>query len=147
MVKAEKLDAPKELNFIKNGKLNMVVVRQPNKEVVKIDTSTQQFLTNPLILRADQMDQILFQPTAVFKVTLDFRKVLPCVEGTAVRESTDWVLCSCMGQMASFNKVDEVLVLSQCVVTVQSNVDPLVMPFQCVLKFEEDEWVVVRVSR
>ena len=147
MVKSEKLDAPKELNFIKTGKLNMIVVRQPNKEVTKIDTSTQQFLSNPQVVRADQMDQILFVQNAVFKVTLDFRKVLPCVEGTAVRESTDWVLCSCMGQMASYNKVDEVLVLSQCVVTVQSNVDPLVMPFSCVLKFEDDEWEVIRVSR
>jgi hypothetical protein len=52
-----------------------------------------------------------------------------------------------MGNMAHFNKVEERLVLQQCVVSIQSNVDPLVAPFHLVLFFDEDEWVVEKIYR
>jgi len=125
----------------------MIVLRQANKEVVRIDCSSPAFLQNPTLVRSTTMDQILFQPNCVFKVTLDFKKSLPCVEGTAVRESTDWVLCSCLGQTTHYNKTDETLTMAQCVVTVQSNVDELTTPFSLTLRFDEEEWVVERVFR
>lgn len=140
------LETSKDLNFIKYGKLNMLCIRN-GKDVEKVAADTPAFLNDERVVKGLGMDLVTFQPNVVFKVTLDFKKPLPCVEGTAVREGTDWVLCSCMGSMAHFNKVEERLVLQQCVVSIQSNVDPLVAPFHLVLFFDDDEWQVERVYR
>jgi hypothetical protein len=145
MVKGDKCETSEDLKFIKGGKLNMIILVQ-NKECTKIDTSSAAFLTNPNLLRSSTMDQLMFQPHCVFKITVDFKRVLPCTE-TAVRESTDWVLCSCPGSMAYFNKTEERLVLQQCVVSIQSTVEEMARPFVAVLKLDDDEWVLERAIR
>lgn len=144
MVK-EKVETSEDLKFVKSGRLNMIILLQ-NKEVSKIDVGSDAFLTNATIVRSTTMDQIMFQQNCVFKLTVDFKKVLPCVE-TAVRESTDWVLCSCPGPMAYYNRVEERLVLQQCVVSIQSTVEEMSRPFIAVLKLEDDEWVLERALR
>lgn len=141
-----KLETSEELKFFKSGKLNMVLVVQKDKELTKIDTSSDAFLSNSSIIRSNSMDQIMFQPNCIFKVTIDFKKVFPCTE-TAVRESTDWVLCSCPGAMAYYNKTEERLVLQQCVVSIQSTIEELSKPFIAVLKFDDDEWILERALR
>lgn len=145
MVKGEKLETSDDLKFFKGGKLNMVILVQ-NKDVTKLDTSSHAFLSNPSIVRTSTMDQVMFQPNCIFKLTVDFKRVLACVE-TAVREGTDWVLCSCPGPMAYYNKTEERLVLQQCVVSTQSTVDELSKPFIAVLRLDDDEWVLERALR
>lgn len=142
------LDTTEEFNFIKWGQLNMICLRN-GKEVEKVETNSEAFLSDPRVVRqqGQLMENITFQPNVVFKVTLDFDCEIVCVEGGAVRESTDWVLCSCMGNMAHFNRVEERLMLQQCVVCIPSNIDPLVTPFHLVLRFEEEQWVVERMYR
>jgi hypothetical protein len=144
MVK-EKIQTSEDLKFIKSGRMNMVVLVK-DKEVTKIDVSSDAFLAHPLVLRSSTMDQIMFQPNVVFKLTIDFKRTLPCIE-TAVRESTDWVLCSCSGGMAYYNKTEERLVLQQCVVSIQSTVEEMSKPFVAVLKLDDDEWILERAIR
>lgn len=141
------VDTPKELKFIKSGMLNMVCIRN-GKDVDKVACDTDQIINDIRITRPGgvMLDVVTFQPNCVFKVTLDFKHALPCIESSA-RESTDWVLCACMGGTAHYNRVEERLVLQQCVVSLQSNVDPLVTPFNLVLKFDEDCWEVERIYR
>lgn len=144
--KAEKVETSADLKFIKSGRLNMVILTQ-NKECTKIDVSSDAFLSNSLLIRANTMDQILFQPHCVFKLTLDLKQIMPCVAETAVRESTDWILCSCSGQMAHYQKLENRLVLQQCVVSLQSTIEELSRPFVAVLKLDDDEWVLERALR
>lgn len=141
------IDAPKELNFVKCGKLNLIALRN-GKDVEKVATDSVEFLPNPRVVRSGgvMLDVVTFQPHCVFKVTLGFKRPLPCTE-TSARESTDWVLVSCLGTMAHYNRVEERLVLQQCVVSLQSNVEPLRGPLQMVLAFDEDEWVVEKIFR
>jgi hypothetical protein len=133
------------LQFIKGGKLNMLCLRV-NKEVVKIDASTPAFLTNEAIIHGQGMDRIDFVPHVHFKVTLEFFEAYETVPGS-MREAADWVLCSCPGNMASFNKTTQRLELRQCVVCMATSVAPLSTPFRMTLGFDEDEWVVLSCER
>jgi hypothetical protein len=142
----DRCETTPDLSFVKGGRLNMIILQQ-NKECTKLDASSGAFLASPVIVKSSTMDQVTFHANCVFKLTVDFKKTLPCVAETAVRESTDWVLCSCPGPMAYYNKVEDRLVLQQCVVTVQSNVDQMQRPFGAVLKLDDDEWVIEKVYR
>jgi hypothetical protein len=144
MVK-DKIQTSEDLKFVKSGRMNMIVLVK-DKDVTKIDVSSDAFLQNPLVTRSSTMDQVMFQPNVVFKLTVDFKKTFACVE-TAVRESTDWVLCSCSGGMAYYNKTEERLVLQQCVVSIQSTIEEMSKPFVAVLKLDDDEWVLERAIR
>lgn len=137
----------KEFKFVKAGKLNMVIIRN-GKNVEPVPINVAAFLANEVIIKTNTMDVITFQPNVVFKFTLDFKSPLPCIEGTnAVRESTDWILCSSMGTTAHFNKVDETLILQQCVVSIQTNVAQFAAPFNAALRLNDEEWEVVKVWR
>lgn len=142
----EKVVVPPQLKFITGGRLNMVVLRA-NKEVSKIDASTTDFLQNRSIVKHDTMDRVTFLPCAVFKVTLDFKREQLCILETSNRETTDWVLMSCMGGNAAYDKTTQRLLLQQCAVCLQTNIPDLVMPVGLVLKFKEDEWIVEQVCR
>jgi len=135
----------KDLQFIKGGKLNMICVRA-NKEVTKLDADSPAFLTNDAVIKGQSIDLITFAPHVVFKVTLDFYEPLDTVPGST-REMTDWVLCSCPGTMARFQKTEQRLELQQCVVCTPTNVEPLLTPCRVVLAFDDDEWVVERCVR
>jgi hypothetical protein len=132
-----------EFSFVKGGKLNMVVARS-GKSVERVPTDA--ILSSEATVRSNGMDVVTFLPNVVFKFTLDFRKGLPCV-GSAVREMTDWVLCSAMGGSAHYNKVEERLLLHHCMVCIQSNVEGLLSPFHVSLKLIGEEWKVEQVWR
>lgn len=142
----EKIIVPPQLKFITSGRLNMVVLRA-NKEVTRIDASTTDFLHNRSIVKQDTMDRVSFLPCAVFKVTLEFKREQLCILETSNRETTDWVLMSCMGNNAFYDKTTQRLLLQQCAVCLQTNIPDLVMPVGLVLKFNDDEWIVEQVCR
>lgn len=143
--KTTSLETTPELSFVKSGRLNMIVHKPKERDPVKIETDSSAFLEDARIVRNTNMDQVTFKD-CVFKVTLDFLEPMMCLEETAVRESTDWVLCSCAAANSFYSKVEERLVLQQCTVSLLSNVAPLVNPFILVLMLEDgDEWVVERV--
>eukprot|EP00759_Apiculatamorpha_spiralis_P033949 PhF_6_TR35054/c0_g1_i1/m.51077 len=136
----------KQFDFVKSGYLNMVVLRN-QRDCERIPTES--FLNNDAILRASTLDSITFRDNTVFKFTLEFRKPIPCVEETAVRENTDWVLASCPGHLAQYNKVEERLVLQNCSVSISSTIEPLLEPF-CVsmrLDPEKGEWLLDLIWR
>eukprot|EP00744_Colponema_vietnamica_P005124 GILI01007536.1.p1 GENE.GILI01007536.1~~GILI01007536.1.p1 ORF type:complete len:158 (-),score=13.84 GILI01007536.1:54-491(-) len=142
----EKVVVPPQLKYITGGRLNMVVLRA-NKEVSRIDTSSNLFLGDRSIVKHDTMDRVSFLPCAVFKVTLDFKKEQLCLLETSNRETTDWVLMSCMGNNAFYDKTTQRLLLQQCAVCLQTNVPDLIMPVGLVLRFDDDEWIVEQVCR
>lgn len=145
--KKTSLETTPELAFAKSGRLNVIVHKPKEGAGVAVETNSAAFLEDKRIIKSANMDQITFKD-CVFKVTLDFLEPMECIEETAVRESTDWVLCSCAGVNSFYSKVEERLVLQQCTVSTQSNVQPLVDPFILVLKLEDgDDWVVERVLR
>ena len=147
MGKEDRIQAPKELKFLRHGRLNLLVLRQ-GKSVEKIDVDTPAFLSDERVVKASGMDTITFQPNCVFKVTLDFKEPLLCVSDDAVREATDWVLMSCMGGTASFNRTEERLVLQYCSACVGSTVAELQQPVNMTLRFTEDnEWIVEKCYR
>lgn len=133
------------LEFVKSGRLNIVCLRN-GKEVERLPSDGAQFLNDERVVRSSSMDVITFQPNVIFKLTLDFRKLKPCVFGS-VRENTDWVLMSTTGATAVFNRVDERLILQQCKVDVRSTVKELEAPVHVSLAFNDDEWVADRVFR
>jgi hypothetical protein len=140
-----KIETPKPLKFIKGGRLNMLVIRH-GKEVEKVDADSAQFLANEATVRSSGMDVITFQQNVVFKVTLDFGEARSSVAETAVRETTDWILMSCMGNMAVFNRTEERLVLQQCVAAIGTTVPELEKPIGIVLRFNDDEWLVDKIT-
>lgn len=140
------LETVPELNFVSKGILNMILVKSGD-EWERIPVDSEEFLEDRRIVKTSNMDQVLFQKMCTFKVTLEFIDSLMCIPETAVRESTDWVLCSCTGGNAFYSKVEQRLVLQQCTVALQSNVRPLEDPFILVLLRDEDEWLVERVLR
>lgn len=145
--KKTSLETTPELAFVKSGRLNMIVFKPKEGPGVVVETNSADFLEDRRIVKTSNMDQIVFKD-CVFKVTLDFLEPMECVEETAVRESTDWVLCSCAAAHSFYSKLEKRLVLQQCTVSTQSNVAPLVEPFILVLMLEDDdEWVVERVVR
>eukprot|EP00758_Cryptobia_borreli_P015041 Tbor_TRINITY_DN5983_c1_g3::TRINITY_DN5983_c1_g3_i1::g.18651::m.18651 len=144
--KKRDIDTPHELRFITGGILNMIALRN-NKQVTQVNAYTETILTDPTIVRHTSMDNITFLPNAVFKVTLDFSKLKVCMAETAVREATDWVLCSCLGSDVYYDKTSLLLVLQQCMVCIQSNVKQLEMPFGLEMRYEDEMWEVVRVFR
>ena len=139
-----KVKTPPEFDFVVSGRLHMICVRN-GKEVEKVDADSAAFLTNPNVVKSTTMDAVSFLPNVIFKVTLDFKEPLPCIEGSSAREQTNWVLCSGAGMWASYNRTDEKLLLQQCTVTTFSNVSELQNPFHLLLKLKEDEWLVEKM--
>lgn len=136
-----------DLSFIKGGRLNIVAVRKNNnKETEQVNFEPGFLLTNEATVRSSTMDAVLFNPNVVFKVTLDFKRALPCLPGSS-REAADWVLLTAMGSTALFNKTEERLLLQMCEVRTLTNVKNMQHPVQIVLAWDEDEWVVERVFR
>ena len=150
MGKEDRIQTTKDLKFVRHGRLNLLSLRL-GKSVEKVDVDTPAFLADERVVKATGMDTITFQPNCVFKVTLDFKEPMLCVmdeHSTAVREATDWVLVSCMGNTASFNRTEERLILQFCTACIGSNVAPLLQPVHLALKFTEDnEWIVEKVYR
>lgn len=144
---ATTLETTPDLAFVSKGVLNMILMKGDGDELMSIETSTQAFLDDRRLVKSSNMDQILFQKQCTFKVTLEFMEAMMCIPETAVRESTDWVLCSCSGANTYYSKVEERLVLQQCQVVLQSNIEELEDPFILVLLHDEDQWVVERVLR
>ncbi|ORC84492.1 uncharacterized protein TM35_000441480 [Trypanosoma theileri] len=136
-----------DLAFIKKGHLNMLIYTSKEMGAVRVPVDSLDFLEDTRLVRNKSMDQINFSNDCVFKVTLEFIESMPCMEETAVRESTDWVLCSCKGSTAFYSPVEKRLVLQQCFVCVQSNIPELEAPFILVLYLEENEWLVERALR
>ncbi|CCW69640.1 unnamed protein product [Phytomonas sp. Hart1] len=140
------LETTPDLDFIKGGRLNMVIHRE-KEDFTPISTEPDCFFNDKRIIRAENMDNVTFKD-CVFKVTLDFMMPIECMEETAVRETTDWVLCSCSATDAFYSKTEARLVLQQCRVSLKSNVQKLTTPFIMILCFKEkDVWVVERVLR
>lgn len=123
----------------------MVGIRKNNgKETEQVSFEPSFLLTNEATVRASGMDAVIFHPNVVFKVTLEFRKSLPCLPGST-RETTDWVLLTSMD--ALFNKTEECLLLQRCEVRTLTNVEKMQHPVQIALRWDEDEWIVERVFR
>ncbi|RNF04114.1 hypothetical protein TraAM80_05349 [Trypanosoma rangeli] len=144
---AAALETTPDLAFIKKGYLNMLIHTSKEGERTTVPVDSLAFLEDPRVVRSRSMDQVNFHRECVFKATLEFVEPVMCLEETAVRESTDWVLCSCGGHAAFYSPVEQRLVLQQCVVCLQSNVPELVDPFVLVLYLEGGHWLVERVLR
>ncbi len=130
-------------NYIARGKLNLICEVQ-NREVKPVgDVSTQDFLTNTSIVRQTTLDVITFQPHAQFKVTLDLKEAKEC-QWPSTREMTDWILFSCNGNAAFYDRNEEKLVLQQCLAKTSCNQE-MSVPLTIILKFDEDEWIAERV--
>lgn len=140
------LETTPDLSFVSKGILNMIVVKTAD-ELIQIPVNSDEFLDDRRIVKTSNMDQVVFQKNCNFKVTLEFMESMMCIPDSAVRESTDWVLCSCSGANAFYSKIEQRLVLQQCNVTLQSNIEQLEDPFILVLLREDDEWLVERVLR
>ncbi|KEG06157.1 hypothetical protein DQ04_15591010 [Trypanosoma grayi] len=136
-----------DLAFVKKGMLNMLLYTNKEGECVRVPVDTLAFLEDRRFVKSRSMDQVTFTGDCVFKATLEFLEPMACIEETAVRESTDWVLCSCKGSAALYSTVEKRLVLQQCVVCLQSNIPELVDPFILVLELQEGEWLVERALR
>ncbi|CCD14992.1 hypothetical protein, unlikely [Trypanosoma congolense IL3000] len=140
------LQTDPEFSFIKKGHLNVIIhTKDGEQKMVPADSAA--FIDNPQLTRSRTMDQVNFNNECIFKVTLDFAEPIPCIEETAVREMTDWVLCSCKGNNAFYSPVEKRLVLQNCTVCLQSNVRQLLDPFVVVLCLDEETWVVERVLK
>ena len=132
--------------FVKNGRLNVVAIRS-GKAVESVACDSPAFLQMDAVCRSATMDMITFHPNVVFKVTLDFKERVPCVASSGGREATDWTLVSCMGQTASYNRIEERLTLQYCTVSIESKVEAFMHPVNLVLKFDEDHWAVEKIYR
>ncbi|PWV12683.1 hypothetical protein C3747_49g176 [Trypanosoma cruzi] len=141
------LETTPDLNFVKSGHLNMLIYTNKEGEQVKVPVNSLEFLEDRRVVRSRSMDQVNFNNDCVFKVTLEFIEPMACLEETAVRELTDWVLCSCRGHASFYSPVEKRLVLQQCFVCLQSNIPELLDPFILVLYLEKDQWLVERVLR
>ncbi|AAZ13484.1 uncharacterized protein TEOVI_000317700 [Trypanosoma equiperdum] len=143
---AQGLETSPELSFIKQGHLNLLIhTKDGEQRLVPVDSLA--FIDDPQLVRSRTMDQVNFNSECIFKVTLDFSEPIPCIEETAVREMTDWVLCSCKGNNAFYSPVEKRLILQSCTVCLQSNVRALVDPFVVMLLYNEEGWVVDRVLK
>eukprot|EP00796_Vickermania_ingenoplastis_P009711 gene9711-6807_t len=129
-----------DLAFVAKGILNMILM-QGGDELVRIPSDSEEFLEDRRIVKSSTMDQVVFQKNCTFKVTLEFLESMMCIPETAVRESTDWVLCSCNGANTFYSKIEQRLVLQQCSVTLESNIEELEDPFILVLLRDDDEWI------
>lgn len=143
---AHTLETTSDLAFVSKGTLNMILVKNGD-DLLQLPVNSNEFLEDRRIVKTSNMDQVVFQKTCTFKVTLEFFESMMCIPETAVRESTDWVLCSCSGANAFYSKIEQRLVLQQCTVTLLSNIEQLEDPFILVLLKEDDEWLVERVLR
>ena len=165
-----KLKVPKELKFIKHGRLNLLALKE-GKNCERVDTDTHAFLSDPRIIKTSSMESVTFQPNCVFKVTLDFREPMVCsfdhqggrggggggvaagfgadFMSAAVRESTDWMLMSCIGNQVAYNKMEQRLVLFNATPCVGSVIRELMIhPVNIQLKFTEDgDWIADEVWR
>lgn len=144
--KATTLETTPDLAFVKSGLLNMIVYKD-KEDPVAVQADSSAFLEDARLVKTSNMDHVIFNNKCTFKVTLDFLEPMECIPEIAVRESTDWILCTCSGQDAFFSKVEQRLVLQRCAVALQSNIQELVVPFVLVLFLDDDEWVVERVLR
>lgn len=141
------LETTPDLAFVKSGKLNTIIYKPKEGDPIAIAADSEQFLEDKRLIKTSNMDQVIFNKETVFKMTLDFLDPLECVAETAVRETTDWMLCSCVGTNAFYSKVEKRLVLQKCSTCLQSSVRELEMPFIIVLLLDDDEWLVERVLR
>jgi len=144
--RVSELETLPEFSFVSGGVLNTILLKSKD-ELERIAVDSPAFLEDRRIVRSANMDQITFAKECVFKVTLDFVEPIECIPETAARETTDWMLCSCIGTNARYAKVDQRLVLDRCTTSLQSNIRPLEVPFMLILYFEDDEWLVERVLR
>jgi len=133
-------------DFVKSGVINICVSRN-GREVERVPL--EQLLTDERIIRSSSIDSLTFRENAVFKFTLEFKKSLPCLEETAVREQTDWILASCPGQAAQYNKIEERLILQACHATVSSTVAGLEDQFCTSFRMDpqKGEWVLDLIWR
>ncbi|KAG5497728.1 hypothetical protein JKF63_03994 [Porcisia hertigi] len=143
---ASGLETIPELRFVQGGLLNMILFNGAN-EIQKIAVDSPAFLEDKRVVRSTNMDQVTFSKNIIFKVTLDFAEAMPCIPDIAVRETTDWMLLSCAGTHAYYSTVDQRLVLQQCKASLQSNIPELEFPVSLTLRFDDDEWLVERVTR
>ncbi|CAD2213494.1 hypothetical protein AGDE_01271 [Angomonas deanei] len=144
--KKTNLETTPDLAFVKSGDLNVIIFKT-KEEQIPISVTSEEFLEDKRIIKSSNMDQVTFNKDTIFKATLDFIEPVNCVVETAVRESTDWMLCSCVGTNAFYSKVEKRLVLQQCTMSLQSTVRELEAPFIIVLYFDDDQWIVERVLR
>eukprot|EP00760_Papus_ankaliazontas_P028701 PhM_4_TR3868/c0_g1_i1/m.52614 len=135
-----------DFSFVKAGTLNMVLLRN-GRECEKIPIES--FLMSDQSVRTSSIDGITFREHVVFKFTLEFKPNQPCLEETAVRENTDWVLASCPGTYAQFNKVEERLIFQACRVCILSTVAGLEDQFCCSFRLDgvKGEWVLDMIWR
>lgn len=140
------VNVPDDLAFVKNGRLNVIAVRN-GKSVEAVACDSTLFLGNALVVRTQSMDMVTFHPNVVFKVTLDFSETLQCAPNSFGRETSDWILLSCSGQNASYNANEERLTLLYCMACIESKVEAFLRPVNLVLKFDEDCWIVEKVYR
>lgn len=143
---ATTLETTPDLSFVKSGLMNMIVHRDQEGGCVRIAADSDAFLEDKRIVKSSTMDQVTFKDCS-FKVTLDFLEPIECTYETAVRETTDWMLCSCQAANAFYSKVEKRLVLRNCITSLQSTIMDLEDPFILVLLRDDDEWLVERVLR
>ena len=137
-------ETSEDLKFVKGGRLSVVCLRL-GKEVEKVE-SDPSFLGNEAVIKSSSMDAVTFQSNVIFKVSLDFRKSLPCLPDS-VREATDWALVSTTGATCVFNRTEERLMLQQCTVSTRSNVKQMEQPVNLILTWDDDDWVVEKCYR
>lgn len=136
-------DNKRTFPYIWRGKLNMVCYRERNRESTPIEANTEEFLTHDRIVRGQSLDRIEFQPNVAFKVTLDFKEAKETLPGST-RETTDWMLLSCNGDRAFYDRNMKKLVLQHCTPSVSVTAD-MVYPLTIIMSFDEDEWIAERV--
>ncbi len=143
----------KTFPYIQRGKLNMVCLRDNRESVLADNATSEEFLQNPKVVRSAGLDRIDFHPNVSFKVTLDFKtakdtlNAVECAERNlpyTVREVTDWMLLTCLGHNAFYDRNLKKLVLMHCVANVSVTHDML-HPITIILGFDEDEWIAERV--
>ncbi|GET91293.1 hypothetical protein, conserved [Leishmania tarentolae] len=144
--RANDVETAPELRFVRGGVLNTIIFKgAEGMQQIAVDSAA--FLEDKRVVRSTNMDQVVFSPNVIFKVTLDFAEAMPCMAEIAVRETTDWMLLSCPGNHAHYSTVDQRLVLQQCKAALQSNIPELEFPIYLILRLDDDQWVVERAMR
>ncbi len=145
-------DNKRTFPYIWRGKLNMACLRE-NRESTGVEVSNEEWLNNSKLVRGQSLDRVEFSPQVAFKVTLDFKEVketlnmVECEERGMpfnTRETTDWILLTCIGDRAFYDRNMKKLVLLHCVAS-SSVTHDFMYPCTVILSFEEDEWTAERV--
>lgn len=90
--KSSALETTPDLSFVSSGKLNMLLLKS-GSEIERIPVESEEFLEDNRVIKGSNMEQVTFNSNSSFKVTLEFLESMMCMSETAVRETTDWVLC------------------------------------------------------